>query len=42
MAVAVGIIAYEGNWPGAERFVSFDKKAVTLLEAKGRPVRLLA
>jgi predicted nucleic-acid-binding protein len=38
---ADGVIAYEGNWLGGEVFVSFDKKAVKLLEAKGRPVRLL-
>ena len=23
---ADGVIAYEGNWPGGETFVSFDKK----------------
>lgn len=28
---ADGLIAYEGNWLGAETFVSFDKKAVSLL-----------
>ena len=28
-------IAYEGNWLGAESFVSFDKKAVKLMEAQG-------
>lgn len=38
---ADGIIAYEGNWLGAETFVSFDKAAVKLLEAQGGSVRLL-
>jgi predicted nucleic-acid-binding protein len=39
---ADGIIAYEGNWLGAEVFVSFDKKAVKLMEARGEAVRLLS
>ena len=39
---ADGVIAYEGSWLGAETFVSFDKKAVKLIEAKGEAVRLLA
>ncbi len=39
---ADGIIAYEGSWLGAETFVSFDKKAVKLLEAQREPVRLLS
>src|ERR1700688_3513860 len=39
---ADGIIAYEGNWLGADTFVSFDKKAVKLMEAQGRSARLLA
>ncbi|ROZ63127.1 type II toxin-antitoxin system VapC family toxin [Ramlibacter sp. WS9] len=38
---ADGIIAYEGTWLGGETFVSFDKKAVTLLMAQGQPARLL-
>ena len=38
---ADGVIAYEGNWLGADTFVSFDKKAVNLLEAQGKSVRLL-
>jgi predicted nucleic-acid-binding protein len=33
---ADGVIAYEGNWLGGETFVSFDKKAVTLLTALGQ------
>jgi predicted nucleic-acid-binding protein len=39
---ADGVIAYEGNWLGAEAFVSFDKKAVKLVEAQGGSTRLLA
>jgi predicted nucleic-acid-binding protein len=38
---ADGIIAYEGNWLGAEIFVSFDKKAVKLIETQGGSARLL-
>ncbi|HTE94451.1 MAG TPA: type II toxin-antitoxin system VapC family toxin [Bradyrhizobium sp.] len=32
---ADGVIAYEGSWLGADSFVSFDKKAVKLMEAQG-------
>ncbi len=39
---ADGVIAYEGRWLGAETFVSFDKKAVKLIEAQGDSARLLA
>jgi predicted nucleic-acid-binding protein len=39
---ADGIIAYEGSWLGAEIFVSFDKRAVKLLETQGASVRLLS
>ncbi len=38
---ADGVIAYEGRWLGAETFVSFDKKAVKLIEANGGLARLL-
>jgi predicted nucleic-acid-binding protein len=38
---ADGAIAFEGNWLGAERFVSFDKAAVKLLEANGVSAQLL-
>ena len=38
---ADGAIAYEGNWLGAETFVSFDKNAVALLKAQGQLARLL-
>jgi len=39
---ADGVIAYEGSWLGAEIFVSFDTKAVKLMDAQGESVRLLA
>jgi predicted nucleic-acid-binding protein len=39
---ADGVIAYEGNWLGADTFVSFDKRAVKLLEAQGGSARLLS
>jgi predicted nucleic-acid-binding protein len=32
---ADGVIAYEGKWLGAETFVSYDRKAVSLLLARG-------
>jgi predicted nucleic-acid-binding protein len=38
---ADGVIAYEGEWLGAEAFVSFDKKAVALIAEQGRAARLL-
>ncbi len=38
---ADGVIAFEGAWLGADVFVSFDKKAVRLLEANGSLARLL-
>jgi predicted nucleic-acid-binding protein len=38
---ADGIIAFDGQWLGAETFVSFDKKAVRLLDQGGVPARLL-
>lgn len=39
---ADGVIAFEGSWLGADTFVSFDKKAVKLMQAQGGSVRLLA
>ncbi len=39
---ADGMIAHEGSWLGAETFVSFDKKAVKLMEARGLSARLLS
>jgi len=38
---ADGLIAYEGSWLGGETFVSFDKKAVSLLAKQGQPTKLL-
>ena len=38
---ADGVIAYDGNWLGAETFVSFDKQAVSLLRKQGLSARLL-
>src|SRR5437879_1471436 len=39
---ADGVIAYEGSWLGADTFVSFDRTAVKLMEARGQSVRLLS
>jgi predicted nucleic-acid-binding protein len=39
---ADGAIAYEGEWLGANEFVSFDKKAVSLLQSQGKRARLLS
>src|SRR5450432_1761185 len=38
---ADGVIAYEGQWLGADTFVSFDKKAVKLMKAQGASAQLL-
>lgn len=38
---ADGVIAYEGRWLGAETFVSFDKKAVEMLNSAGVSARVL-
>lgn len=38
---ADGVIAYEGRWLGAETFVSFDAKAVELLNGLGESARVL-
>ena len=38
---ANGAIAYEGEWLGGEVFVSFDAKAVSLLQSKGVRARPL-
>jgi len=35
------LIAHEGSWLGGEVFVSFDKKAVALLDKQGRRTKLL-
>ena len=39
---ADGAIAHEGEWLGGEELVSFDSKAVSLLQAQGIRVRLLS
>lgn len=38
---ADGAIAHEGRWLGATEVLSFDKRAVSLLEAQGLAARLL-
>ena len=38
---ADGLIAYEGKWLGGETFVSFDKKAVSLIVKQGQQAKLL-
>ena len=39
---ADGLIAYEGEWLGGETFVSFDKKAVSVIGKQGVQTRLLS
>lgn len=39
---ADGAIAFEGSWLGAETFVSFDNKAVSILQSQGKRARLLS
>ena len=39
---ADGVVAHEGMWLGAEEFVSFDIKAVTLLQSQGIRATLLS
>lgn len=36
---ADGVIAYEGAWLGGDTFVSFDRRAVSQLQAAGRSAR---
>jgi predicted nucleic-acid-binding protein len=36
-----GVIAYDGNWLGGDTFVSFDKRAVSLIARQGESARLL-
>ena len=38
---ADGVIAFEGRWLGGETFVSFDKKAVSMLLAQRQSARHL-
>jgi len=39
---ADGVIAYEGDWLGAQEFVSFDSEAVSLLQSQGTRASLLS
>jgi predicted nucleic-acid-binding protein len=39
---ADGVIAYEGDWLGADEFVSFDSKAVSILRSQGGRARSLS
>lgn len=39
---ADGVIAYEGKRLGSDKFVSFDKRAVSRLKAMGEPALLLS
>jgi predicted nucleic-acid-binding protein len=39
---ADGAIAYEGRWMGGETFVSFDKRAVSLISEQGQKAALLS
>jgi predicted nucleic-acid-binding protein len=39
---ADGVTAYEGNWLGAEEFISFDAKAVSVLQSQRVWARLLS
>jgi len=39
---ADGLIVYEGRWLGGDTFVSFDKKAVSLIAKQGQQARLLS
>lgn len=39
---ADGVIAFEGEWLGAEEFVSFDAKAIEVLKAQRIRARLLS
>ena len=39
---ADAVIAHEGGWLGGETFVSFDRKAVSLLAKRGQDAKLLS
>ena len=39
---ADGVIAYEGEWLGAEEFISFDAKTVAVLHSQNLRARLLS
>ena len=38
---ADGVIAHDGEWMGGETFVSFDRKAVSLIAKQGYQAQLL-
>jgi predicted nucleic-acid-binding protein len=38
---ADGVVAYDGSWLGGKEFLSFDEKAVTLLQSQGVRASLL-
>jgi predicted nucleic-acid-binding protein len=37
---ADGVIAHQGSWLGADVFLSFDRKAIGLLKARGQSTRI--
>ncbi|EZP72184.1 MULTISPECIES: type II toxin-antitoxin system VapC family toxin [Novosphingobium] len=39
---ADGVIAHEGQWLGGETFMSFDQKAIRLLQARGEAAEIPA
>lgn len=39
---ADGVIAFDGQWLGGETFVSFDKKAVKIIEGQGGAALLIS
>ena len=39
---ADGVIAFEGEWLGADEFVSFDGNAVSVLRSRGTAARLVS
>ena len=39
---ADGLIAFEGRWLGGDTFVSFDKRAVSVIAEQGQQAKLLA
>ena len=39
---ADGVIAYEGDWLGADEFVSFDSKAISILQSQDSRARLVS
>ena len=39
---ADGVVAHEGQWLGAQTFLTFDTKAASLLSTQGIPATLLS